>query len=117
MTERLKTVLQSEKQLTILSSKVDGDKNASMVPRYMGTEGGTSAEVWLDNLTALKAVQKWSDGQTLEAALLALHGVARTWKVNEKEGGKSSVTSLADFRVAFLKRFSVQWSLSNLFLT
>ena len=84
--ERLKTVLQAEKQLTILNSELDGDKNASKVPRYMGTEGGTSAEVWLDNLTALKAVQKWSDGQTLEAALLALHGVAGNWKVNEKGG-------------------------------
>ena len=58
VTERLKSVLQSEKQLTILNSEMDGDKNASKVPRYMGTEGGTSAEVWLDNLTALKAVQK-----------------------------------------------------------
>ena len=110
MTERLKTVLQSEKQLTILNYEMDGDKNASKIQRYMGTEGGTSAEVWLDNLTALKAVQKWSDGQTLEAALLALHGVAGTWKVNEKEDRNSSVTSLADFRVAFLERFSVQTS-------
>ena len=87
VTECLKSVLQSEKQLTILNSKLEGDKNASKVLRCMGTEGGTSAEVWLDNLTALKAVQKWSDGQTLEAAHLALHGVAGTWKVNEKEGG------------------------------
>ena len=54
------------------------DKGASIVPRYMSTAGGTSAEVSLDNLTALKAVQKWSDAQTLEAALLALHGVAGT---------------------------------------
>ena len=108
VTERLKTVLQSEKQLTILNSEMDGDKNTSKVPRYMGTEGGTSAEVWLDNLTALKAVQKWSDAQTLEAALLVLHGVAGTWKVNEKEDGNSSVSVFADFRVAFLERFSVQ---------
>ena len=96
---------------------MEGDKNTSKGPRYTGTERGTSAEVWLDNLTALKAVQKWSDGQTLEAALLALHGVAGTWKLNEKEDGNLSVTSLADFQVAFLERFSVQWSLSNLFLT
>ena len=47
----------------------------------------------LDNLTALKAVQKWSDGQTLEAALLALHVVVGIWKVNMKEDGNSSVTS------------------------
>ena len=110
VTERLKSVLQSEKQLTILNSEMDGDKNASKVPRYMGIEGGTSAEVWLDNLTALKAVQKWSDAQTLEAALLELHGVAGTWKVNEKEDGNSSMTVLADFCVAFLERFSVQTS-------
>ena len=110
MTGCLKSVLQSEKQLTILNSKMDGDKNASKVPRYMGTEGGTSAEVWLDNLTALKAVQKWLDAQTLEAAILALHGVAGTWKVYEKEDGNSSVTPLADFRVSFLERFSVQTS-------
>ena len=45
---------------------MDGDKNASKVPRYMGTEGGTSAEAWLDNLTALKAAQKWSDAQNVE---------------------------------------------------
>ena len=64
----------------------------------------------MGNLTALKAVQKWSDAQTLEAAILALHGVAGTWKVNEKEDGNSSVTVLADFRVAFLERFSVQTS-------
>ena len=87
-----------------------GDKNASKVPRCMSTEGGTSAEVWLDNMTALKAVQKCWDAQTLEASLLALHGVAWTWKVNAKGDGNSSVTSLADFRVAFLERFSVQTS-------
>ena len=78
MTERLKSVLQSEKQLTILNSEMDGDKNAYKVRRYISTEGGTSAKVWLDNLTALKAMQKWSDAQTLEAALLALQGVAGT---------------------------------------
>ena len=99
-------MLQSEKQLTNLNSEMDGDKNASKVPRsYMGIEGGTSAEVWLDNLTALKAVQKCSDAQTLEAALLALHGVAGTWKINEKEDVNLSVTVLSDFRVAFLERF------------
>ena len=49
-----------EQQLTILKSEMEGDTNASKVPRYMSTEGGTLAEVWLDNLTALKAVQKWS---------------------------------------------------------
>ena len=97
VTERLKTVLQTEKQLTILNSEIEGGKNMSKVPRYMGTEGGTSAKVWHDNLTALKAVQKWSDGQILEAALLALHGVTGTWKVNKKEDGNSSVTLLADF--------------------
>ena len=58
VTERLKTVLQSEKQLTILNSEMDGDKNPSKVLRYMGTEGETSAEVWLDNLTE---VVGWSD--------------------------------------------------------
>ena len=30
--------------------------------------------------------------------------------MNEKEDGNSSVTSLADFRVVFLERFSVQTS-------
>ena len=50
-------MLHKEQQLTILNSEMEGDKNAWKVPRYMGTEGGTSAEVWLDNLTALKAVQ------------------------------------------------------------
>ena len=47
----------------------------------MVTEGGTSAEVWLDHLTTLKALQEWSDAQTLETALLALPGVEGTWRL------------------------------------
>ena len=109
VTERLRTVLHKEQQFTILNSEMNGDKTASKVPWYMGTEGGTSAEAWLDNLTALMAMQKWSDGQILDLrSLLAFHGVAGTCKVNEKEDGNSSVTSFADFLVAFLERFSVQ---------
>ena len=43
------------------------DKSASKVPPYNGTEGGSSAELWLDNLEKLQGVHKWSDDQTLEA--------------------------------------------------
>ena len=38
VTERLKTVLQSEKQLTILNSEMDGDKNASKVGTWVPRE-------------------------------------------------------------------------------
>ena len=103
--------LEREAELSVIGSDMaEGDKNASKVPRYNGTEGGSSAEVWLDNLTALQAVQRWSDAQTLEAATLALHGMAGSWKVNEKEDNSTSMTSLAEFKKAFLERFSVQTS-------
>ena len=39
----------------------DGDKSASNVPPYTGTEGGSSEELWLDNLEKLQGVHKWSD--------------------------------------------------------
>ena len=43
----------------------DRDKSASKVPPYNGTESGSSAELWLDNLEKLQGVHKWSDDQTL----------------------------------------------------
>ena len=63
----------------------DRDKSAFKVPLYNGTEGGSSAELWLDNLEKLQGVHKWSDDQTLEAGQLALSGIAGVWRVNEKE--------------------------------
>ena len=51
----------------------DWDKSASKVPPYNGTEGGSSAELWLDNLEKLQGVHKWSDDQTLRAGQLWLY--------------------------------------------
>ena len=88
----------------------DRDKSASKVPPYNGTEGGSSAELWLDNLEKLQGVHKWSDDQTLEAGQLALSGIAGAWRVNEKEDDQPSNSNLAEFKAAFLDRFSVQTS-------
>ena len=88
----------------------DRDKSASKVPPYNGTEGGSSAELWLDNLEKLQGVHKWLDDQTLEAGQLALSGIAGAWRVNEKEDDQPSNTNLAEFKAAFLDRFSVQTS-------
>ena len=75
----------------------------SEVPRYMGSR---CLARQLDCLEGSAEVVGWLNSRS---RLLALHGVAGTWKVNEKEDG-TSVTSLADFRVAFLERFSGQTS-------
>ena len=50
----------------------------------------------------------WPDDQTLEAGPLALSGIAGTWKVNEKEDDQPFNSNLAEFKAAFLDRFSVQ---------
>ena len=88
----------------------DRDKSALKVPPYNGTEGGSSAELWLDNLEKLQGVHKWSEDQTLEAGQLALSGIAGAWRVNEKEDDQPSNSNLAEFKAAFLDRFSVQTS-------
>ena len=88
----------------------DQDKSASKVPPYNGMEGGSSAELWLDNLEKLQGVHKWSDDQTLEACQLALSGIAGSWRVNEKEDDQPSNSDLMAFKAAFLDRFSVQTS-------
>ena len=86
----------------------DQDKSASKVPRYTGTEGGSSAEFWLENLEKLQGVNKWSDHQMLEAGQLVMSGIAGSWRVNEKEDDQPSNSNLAAFKVAFLGRFLVQ---------
>ena len=88
----------------------DRDKSATKVPPYNGTEGGSSAELWLNNLEKLQGVHKWSDDQTLEAGQLALSGIAGAWRVKEKEDDQPSNSNLAEFKAAFLNRFSVQTS-------
>ena len=42
VTDRVRSVLAKEQPLSILNLGMEGDKNASKVPWYMGTEGGTS---------------------------------------------------------------------------
>ena len=46
----------------------DRDKSASKVPPYNGTESGSSAGLWLDNLEKLQGVHKLSDDQTLDTS-------------------------------------------------
>ena len=81
----------------------DRDKSASKVPPYNGTEGGSSAELWLDNLEKLQGVHKWSDDQTLEAGQFALSGIAGARRANEKEDGQPSNSNLAEFFFYFGK--------------
>ena len=85
----------------------DRDKSASKVPPYNGTKSGSSAELWLDNLEKLQGVHKWSDDQTPEAGQLALSGIAGAWS-DKKEDDQPSNSDLAEFKAAFLDRFSVK---------
>ena len=85
-------------------------KGPSRVPPYMGTEGGHSAQIWLTGLEKLQGIQKWSPQQTLDAADLALFGIAAEWKTAQRAKNSAIFTDLALFKKEFLKRFAIQQS-------
>ena len=85
-------------------------KGPSRVPPYYGTEGGHSAQIWITGLEKLQGVQKWSDKKTLDAADLALFGIAAEWKAAQMEANTEVFQDLKLFKAAFVKRFAIQQS-------
>ena len=81
-------------------------KSPSWVPPYYGTKGGHSAQIWITCLEKLHGVQKWSDKQTLDAADLALFGIAVMWKAAQMEANTEVFQDLKLFKAAFVKRFA-----------
>ena len=55
-------------------------------------------------------MQKWSDKQTLDAADLALFGIAAEWKAAQMEANTEVFQDLKLFKAAFVKRFAIQQS-------
>ena len=58
----------------------------------------------------LQEVQKWSDKQTLDAADLALFGIAAEWKAAQMEANTEVFQDLKLFKAAYVKRFAIQQS-------
>ena len=83
-------------------------KGPSRVPPYYGTEGGHSAQIWITGLEKLQGVQKWSDKQTLDAADLALFGIAAKWKAAQMEANTEVLQDLKLFKADFVKHFAIQ---------
>ena len=103
-------VLVKQAGQSILSMASRETKGPSRVPPYYGTEGGHSAQIWITGLEKLQGVQKWSDKQTLDAADLALFGIAAEWKAAQMEGNTEVFQGLKPFKAAFVKRFAIQQS-------
>ena len=102
--------LEKQSGLAILNMASGETKGPSRVPPYYGTEGGHSAQIWITGLEKLQGVQKWSDKQTLDAADLALFGIAAEWKAAQMEANTEVFQDLKLFKAAFVKRFAIQQS-------
>ena len=55
-------------------------------------------------------MQKLSDKQMLDAADLALYGIAAKWKAAQMEANTAVFQDLKLFMAAFVKRFAIQQS-------
>jgi len=83
------------------------------VPQFTGEDAdstGASATLWLNNLEELAKVNKWTDAQTLSAALLSLSGEAGAWRVGEELDTAGALSSLANFKTKFAARFQASRS-------
>ena len=96
---RAKDEEELEKQAgqSILSMASGETKGPSRVPPYYGSEGEHSAQIWITGLEKLQGVQKWSDKQTLDAADIALFGIAAKWKVAQMEANTEVFQDLKSF--------------------
>ena len=58
---------------------------ANKIPKFCAEgEDGNKAALWLSNLDAIVVGHKWSEGQTLSNAILALDGDAAEWRWSQK---------------------------------
>ena len=88
----------------ILSMASEEAEGPSRDPPYYGTEEGHSAQIWITGLEKLQGVKKGSDKQTLDAANLALFGIAVEWKAAQMAVNTEVFQDLKLFKAAFFKR-------------
>ena len=111
-----------EGDLSILSgdmATVQGQSSPTKAQAFHGN--GENVYLWILNLRKLQSVQKWTDVQTLDAALMALQGKAGDWRIFVTRTNPASIDTLAKFIVEFTEYFegttgateSVRW-ISNL---
>ena len=66
----------SENTDFIMAASVSG---ANKIPKFRAEGEDRNKALWLSNLDAIAVGHKWSDGQTLSNAILALDGDAAEW--------------------------------------
>ena len=87
----------------IMAASVSG---ANKIPKFRAEgEDGNKAALWLSNLDAIAVGHKWSEGQTLSNAILALDGDAAEWRWSQKNWHPQWFEELAAFKIAFRDRF------------